>query len=1116
MKRKFIGVASLCMMMMVPAYHSVQAMPSVQEVRQSGQTIKGTVTDKNGEPVIGANVMVKGTTNGTITDFDGNFTLNNAQGTLVVSFIGYITQEIPVSGKTNFKIKLAEDAEVLDEVVVVGYGAQKKASLTSAISQIKGEEAFANKGTANATVALQGEVPGLTITRASTRPGSEDAQMKIRGDISINGDSSPLIIIDGISGSLDELNAMDANDIENISVLKDASAAIYGARSASGVVLVTTKRGKQGKAQISYSGSISRTVNGIQAPLTNNAQWLGAFYEAQYWDTAAIHPELTDREAIHQNINWWIFNSFGGEAVTFNSEENKWESDLSDIDPNTGVTTLYKGEKLFDALRAGKILTVRNGDKIERWDPNNYMMDYLYGQATSQKHSLSISGADEKFSYRASLGYQHNKSQLKVAEDGEKKYSARLNADYKATEYLKFESNMSYDKRDITTPTTDVGAGWMDPWFWTVYNQNGDAYDTFSGNRNPIGGLTQGGQKKNSLTTFRGGMKASYDFSKLVQGLSVSLSGNYKLVQRNQQEVKNKVQYYDWVGTQTGNKQGPGQLDEYVEKWENITLGGFINYDRTFGGVHSVSAMAGMTAEEETSKKVGGTRKQGPLYPGSDLTDLEVWVSGDNNAAYGGQGSWGFVSYLTRLNYVYADKYSIEFLGRRDGSSKLSKEQRWKNFYSISGFWRISQENFLKELSWLSDLKVRYNYGKTGSVTGINNYERYSTIKTGTAIFGVNPTGHTSLWIDGMRSNDRTWETIESHNIGLDFAFLNSRLRGSYDYFVKTNTGMFIDVQYPSILGAGAPKTNNGKFRTKGWEFALNWNDQIGQVKYNIGGSLSDSWSKVLRFTNNENVPVEGKNGYIDKNNSNYLIGKSLLPIYVYQTDGIFGNQEEVDAYYEMFYWNADHTGPKANNILPAPQANSTNTLRPGARKVVDRNGDGAITKDDLYYAGDRAPRLTFGFKAGLEWKGIDFSAFFQGVGKQVVLRTGSLAGFWTTNYTMQNTSFIGKTWTPENPDAEYTIASRDNNFNKWNYNNKDISVQNNRYIRLKSLVVGYTLPQKWTTKAGISKLRVYFSGDDLWEWTKVKDGYDPEYGEGSNNTFPFSRLITFGVDLTF
>ena len=738
MRKKFIFAAALCLTTLSLTDNINAAVQITQEVQQDGRTIRGTVIDNTGEPVIGANVTIKGTTNGVITDIDGNFILNNAKGTLVVSFVGYKTQEIPITNKTTINVTLQEDSELLDEVVVVGYGTQKKASLTSAITQIKGEEAFANKGISNATVALQGEVPGLVITRTSSRPGSENAAMKIRGDISINGNSSPLIIIDGMSGSLDELNAMNPNDIENISVLKDASAAIYGARSAAGVVLVTTKRGKKGKAQIAYSGSISRTTNGIQPPLTDNRQWLDMFFEAQYWDANYGTPGMLDPRQTYQNVNYWILG--GGKATAWNPETGKWEDDPTIIDPNTGAIMSYGGSNLFDALRAGKVVTIADGSKIKRWDPNVYMEDYLYGQATSHKHTVTISGADDKFNYYASLGFSDSQSQLKVADDGEKKYSARLNADYQANELLKFSTSMAYEKRDISTPSTDVGTGWMDPWLWPILNMNGDPYDTFSGSRNPIGGLLYGGRIDNSLTTFRGDMKITLDLSKWVKGLSLVASGNYKLAQRNKTEVKNEVTYYDWIGTVNGSKNGPGSLNESVEKWENVTLGGFANYERTFANIHSISAMIGMTAEQETSKKVVAARNMGPMYPGSGLTDLNVWITGDNNTAEGGQGSWGFVSYMGRLNYIYDDKYSVEVLGRRDGSSKLDKSQRWQNFYSVSGFWRLSRENFLKDIPWLSDLKVRYNYGKTGSVEGISNYERFSEIKTGTALFGITPT----------------------------------------------------------------------------------------------------------------------------------------------------------------------------------------------------------------------------------------------------------------------------------------------------------------------------------------------------------------------------------------
>lgn len=1097
MDKRYLIAAALCL----ASSSAIQAASaatntSLSVQQQKGNVVQGTIVDQNGEPVIGATVRVKGSKTGTVTDLDGKFTLTNVSGPIEVSYIGYKTQIVKNAKGNNLRISLQEDANALEDVVVVGYGQQKKASLTSAITQIKGEEVFKDRTVSSTAVALQGEIPGLTVTRNSTRPGSEGAAFQIRGDISVNGKSSPLIIIDGVTGSLDELNSMNGNDIDNISVLKDASAAIYGSRAASGVILVTTKRGKEGKAHISYNGSISRTINGIQTPLANTSEWLDMFYEAQYNDASVVCGS-SDPAVVHDNINWWIFNSFGGPSL-----------DKTDIDPETGNPTIYKGEKLFNALRAGKVLTVQNSNRVERWDTSQDIMDALYGQATSQRHNVNISGADQRFGYNLSLGYESAKSQLKPAYDGQRKWSGRLNADYKATDELKFSTNIAYEKRDVQSPSTDVGQGWFDQWFWPIYNENGEVYDTF-GHRNPIAGLTQGGTSKYQLTTLRSNISGTYDFKKIVKGLTLTGNAAYKMVEQNSQTTKYKVDYHDWVGFVTNTKFAPGSMEQENKRWENITLSALLNYQNTFAKYHNVAAMLGMTAEQETNKNLKLGRYKGPMYENSGIEDMNVFTNGDNNVANGGKSSWGLLSYLTRVSYNFDNRYSVEFLGRRDGSSKLSTSQRWKNFYSISGYWRISGEKWMKSLTWLNDLKLRYNYGKTGSVEGIGNYERYATVSTGSTIIGVTPSAHPTLWLGGMTSDQRTWETIDSHNFGLDFTLLNNRLSGSFDYFIKTNNGMFISVEYPQVLGASAPKVNDGKFRARGWEFAINWRDKIGQVKYNIGMNFSDAWSKVMKLTNTENVPNAGKN-------SNRLIGKPRNAIYVYQTDGLFQNQEEVDAYYEMYYWNADHTGPKEGNIIPAPGKQITNTMRPGARKVVDINGDGKITRDDLYYAGDAAPRLSFGIKTGLEWKGIDFNAFFQGIGKQKILRTGYFYAPWVTNYVCQNKTFMGKMWTPENPNAEYSISSRDQNFNKWNYENKDVSVQDNKYIRLKSLVIGYTLPQAWTTKAGLSKLRVYFSGDDLWEWTKVKDGYDPEFGEASNNTFPFSRQLTFGLDLTF
>jgi len=771
----------------------------------------------------------------------------------------------------------------------------------------------------------------------------------------------------------------------------------------------------------------------------------------------------------------------------------------------------YSRDVLWNALRNGQTLTLTNSGKTYRYEPNHYLSDELYGQATSQKHSVSISGGDDKFSYMASLAYSDAQSQLKVAEDGEKKYSGRLNVDYQASKLLKIEAGMSYEKRDITTPSTDVGAGYYDPWLWAVYTPKGNFYDTF-GNRNPVGGLVGGGQVKTGWITSRSNLKATFDLSPLLQGLSVSGTGGYKTVEKNIQTLSQKIQYYDWADVATTNRQSPGSLIEDLNKWENKTLGGFINYDNKFNTVHHVTAMLGITSEEENWKEVKASRYQGPLYAGSGLVDLNVMASGTNNGADGGQTSWGLLSYVSRLHYDFKNKYLVDILGRRDGSSKLYPNQRWKNFYSISGGWVISEESFMQNIKFLSFLKARYDYGKTGNVDGIGNYEPYATLNTASSFFGIGSglAAQPALSLGNLTSSTRTWETILSHDAGLDFAFLKNRLSGAFDYFSKTNDGMFIGVTYPSILGAAAPMSNNGKLRTNGWEFSLNWKDKIGSVTYNVGGSLSDATTTLLRLTNNQNVPNPGKN-------TNRLIGKPLNAIYTYKTDGIFQTQAEADAYYDKYYWtDATHTAIKSGNIIPAPQTQGTYRLRPGARKLVDVDGDGAITTKDLVYKGDAAPHMTFGFKAGLEWKGIDMQAFFQGVGKQVVLRTGGLYAPWVVNYTLQNSTFMGKMWTEDNPNATYTVASRDAAFNKWNYENKDVSVQNSTYIRLKSLVVGYTLPSVFTKKLALSKVRVYFSGDDLWEWSKIKDGYDPEYGEASNNTFPFSRLLSVGLDVTF
>ena len=1082
--------------------------------------ITGKIVDTGGEPLIGASASIKGTGIGTISDVNGDFSLDATTGTLVVSYIGYLTKEIPIRGQSSFNIILEEDTKSLDEVIVVGYGTQKKASLTGAIVQISGDEAFKDRGLGNAVAALQGTVPGLVVTRTSTRPGSENLSMQIRGDISINHNSTPLVLIDGVASSLSEFSSMDPSDIESVTTLKDASAAIYGARSASGVILVTTKRGKKGEAKISYSGLFSTTIDGIKARLTTNEEWLDWWYEAQYQDTRANHPGVTDPTFLWNNFseNWWIFGSV-----------------LAGTNVETG--DFIERKALWEALRRGDTMTLRNSaTRTIRYVPGNYVFDELFGQATWQRHSLNVSGGDDRFGYMASIGFAKNQSQLKVATDGEKRYTGRLNMDYKANNMLKFETGMSFERRLVRTPAFNLGDSntggnaWQDPWLWPFFTPEGRAYDSFSGQRNPIVlASDEYGQGFNNeqLTNIRMNIKADLDLSRFLKGLSASATGAFRSAQTNNTELRRTVRFYDWEEVYQNQIQPTGTFTERLRNTESWTLGGFLNYQNIFNRVHRVSGMIGMTGEEQNYKNVLARRQAGPIYEGSDLFDLDVFVSSTNNSAEGGQNSWAFLSYVTRMNYAFNDKYLLEFLGRRDGSSRLHENQRWKNFFSLSGGWDIARESFLQSLEWLNLFKLKYSYGLTGSVDGIDNYERFETIATGSYFFGTSLASQPSLRLGNtMTSSTRTWETITKKNMGVDFSLLRNKLSGSFDYFINHNEGMFISVTYPSVLGASAPRSNNGKFETKGWEFALNWKAKAGNVNYRIGGFIADASSKVLHLENNENVPSAGIN-------SNRLIGMPKRAIYVYKTEGIFQTQEEVDAWYEKYYWNEDHSGRKPGTIseIPTPATTGTGRLRPGARILSDTNGDGAITIEDLVYAGDAAPRMTFGIRTGFDWKGIDLSAFFQGVGKQNVLRSGSMWVPGGINYSLQNATFINDLWSDAvipspfdanvahkgiHTDTYHTVASRNATFVGYNYNNKDISVQNSSYIRLKSLVVGYTLPNLLTKKVGISKARAYFSGDDLWEWTTINDGYDPEHGENTRSVYPFSRLISVGLEITF
>lgn len=1035
---------------------------------QIDHSITGVVKDENGVALPGVNILIKGTKKGTNTDNNGRFRLNldSENATLIFTSVGYLTKEVVVAGRTEVNVVLNVDNKSLDEVVVVGYGTAKKATLTGAISTVD-EKVFRDRPVQNAALALQGEVPGLVITRTSTRPGNEGLSIRLRGESSVTA-VDPLIIIDGVPvvGTW-EFNQLNPNDIESVTALKDASAAIYGARSAGGVILVKTKRGKGGQMKVNYNVNYKLNTIGISVPWADMSQWASMYLIASTQDRV---------DANGNPVEWFP----------------QWNKDLLQkmvTDPTVDFVNPTTGDLIRYA--------------------NNNWTNELYGPAYSSQHNLSLSGSTDKTSYMLSVGYANNKSLLKTAYDGEKKYNLRFNYDYNLSEKVKLETGLSFDSRTVESPRNGLSGsatGFFDAPVFPTYNAKGDYYDVY-GYRNPVAFTKSGGKSFNTDAIARLNSKLT---AEVIKNLTFTASAALVKINTENTLYNQTFLFYNWLGDKITSTQyaKPG-LQETVESQLYQNYGAFIDYKHTFSNDHNFAIMVGNTAELTEFKRIRASRDN-LQFPG--LYDLNTAYSSDPVTGLnvqtnsGGSNHVGLVSYVSRANYNYRQKYLLEVLGRRDGSSKFHPDYRWANFYGISGGWVVSQEKFMQQIKTISNLKIRGSYGETGGQANIGNYDYISAISTtGTALFGTTPSLQGTANQASPISLTRTWERMVNKNIGLDIALFNNQLSASFDVFEKRNIGMLIDITYPQVYGATAPKSNSGELKTSGWEFSANWKSSVGSVKYNVGFQLSDNTSTL--------VSMQGRDTWT-AGRVNLRQGYPLNSLFVYKTDGYFTSNDDVNAYYAK-YGGFDNL---------SAMTGATTRLRPGDLKVVDLdgnnrispNGDGKPGSGDVYFYGDANPHYTFGINLGLQWKGFDFSSLIQGVGQQNILRTGNARAPFFRNYVNVNTSYIGKTWTPETPNAEFPRMSFDANRNNWNWQFNDVNVQNLRYARLKSLVIGYTLPKHLTTKIKSDRVRFYFSGNDLFEVTSVKDGFDPERGESSDSTYPFARTWSLGLDISF
>ena len=1026
---------------------------------QQANAVDGIVTDANGEPIIGASIVIKGTTNGTITDLDGKFSLPNATGTLVVSYIGYKTQEIVLNGQKQLKIVMQEDSEILEEVVVVGYGSVKKESLTGSVTVVD-DKAFAEKGNLSSPLqALQGQVPGVMITRSSSAPGDESWGMNLRGSVSVNS-TEPLIIIDGVaSSSVNDLRLINPNDIESINFLKDGSAAIYGARAAGGVVLITTKKGKEGKTRVEYSGSVTLKTVGLMPELMNIDQWADGVMTALENDGNTSNSWYTYAQLAKKYKGTYIdlentANPFGNAAFT----------DVSDF--------------VFD-------------DTVD-W------LGSLFGNSLSTDHNLSISGGTEKASYRLSLGYMYDGSPLQYGNNNNQRYNFRLSNSVKLTDKLSLESVIAYNRQEQVSPT-DIGSVLTTQTPMPglpLTNMQGQAY-AWGTWGSPVAKVEQGGDNKLSVSSLNISETLNYD---ITDWLSAHANVGYNNSTANRDVVSNSVTYYNFTGTKSVLTTPSADASYYratTAQTNFYSFSAYLNGHKKFGK-HDLSLTLGGQYEFNDYKTWGV--KVENIQTGLDIVNGsgDVTLNGANSEKTDKYQN-AFLSFYGRFNYNYDDRYLLEVNGRYDGSSKFQPANRWAAFYGVSAGWRIKQEAFMEDVDWLSELKLRASYAEMGNQSGIGNYDGVQLYNMNTANGAYVGSGLLSyIATDGkLVSTTRHWERIKNFNLAVDFGFLNGKLTGTVEAFLKKNDDMLVEISYPAVLGDDAPTTNGGKFKGWGYEGQATWRDRIGDWSYYVGGTFTFARNKLTDFGGTTVL----QSGYVKTQQ-----GYPLNSIFGLRYGGKIQNEEQLAAYLAKYY---------DTNAIGMPS-----NLRVGDNMYCDENGDGVLDEKDYIYLGSDSPEISYSFNAGLSWKGFDLSVIFQGAANRFVYRDiDNTTVPFRANYTNTTTASIGNVWSTENPDAYYAPYTNDSNINNYNYQASSLTAQDGRYLRLKNVTLGYTFDAKLLKKAKcLQSVRLYVTGADLWETTKITDGWDPEAKRDASglSRYPFTRSFTFGANVTF
>lgn len=1026
-------------------------------IQQNETACKGVVKDATGETVIGASIIVEGTNLRTVTDIDGNFTLTGVKkgASIQISYIGYTTKVVKWNG-APLDIILEDDKKMLEEVVVVGFGTQKKVNLTGAVSTVDSKTLSA-RPVNSVTDALQGAVAGMnfsTPNSGGTLNSTKSFNIRGTGTIGAGSSVTPLVLIDGMEG---DMNALNPQDIENISVLKDASASsIYGSRAAGGVILITTKSGKKGKATINYNNSFR-----FDSPL-NMAEMMDSYTWAKYMNEASVNS---------------------GAGIWFTDDKLE-QIKKAQSDPT--MQKMFKnGNNRWEVWDNTPLLPLGNTDWLKE----------QFGSNFSQEHTLSMNGGDDRMQYYLSANYLDRGGLLRHGDDNTQRYAFTGKVSAQLANWLRVTYNTRFTRTDFEMPGDLVNG--TDEFYhnmcryWPILPTKDP-----NGNWLPesyIGRLQNGGRAKNQ--TDRLSQQLSF-VATPVKGLTLNAELNYRIITHFNHRDWQTTYGYDCDNNPYVDQNETTSVYEYTYKSNYFNPNLFAEYSRAFGD-HNMKVMGGFQSEWFRQRNV--TARQNGIMSGLptlDTTTTKPSVGGSYN-------SWTTAGFFGRINYDFAGRYLFEANLRYDGSSRFLRDNRWNLFPSFSAGWNIAQESFWEPMAkYVNTLKLRASWGQLGNQNTDNWYPFYPTIGfsaqgSNWLVNGVKPNTASQ---PGLVSNTLTWEKSRTWEVGLDWGAFNNRLTGSFGYYQRKTFDMVGPApELPVILGANPPRVNNLDMTSKGWDLQISWRDIIGEVSYGASFVLSDNQVVIDKYPNPS------------KNLGSYYKGAKLGDIWGYTTLGIAQSQEEMDAHLKKVDQSALGSGWTAGDIMYKDLD--------GDGKI--NGGEGTANKPgDRRIIGNSTPRYNFGLNLDAAWKGFDIKVFFQGTLKRDYAAGGPMfwgatgQGKWQALGMKYHSDY----WREDNKGAYYPRVSWNGGRNTQTQTRY---LQNAAYARLKNITIGYTLPKELTRKVYIENLRFFVSGENLLTITNFTEAGDPEligagWGGEIGKTYPLSKTFSCGLSVTF